>query len=155
MYEHIRPIHLIGALSPADVDCLIIRLVEVEGRRAAEPESGEATLSDVHITCPTNSVSDNGCMLIELSATGKLAGNGRVKGRFQVELHFTEGRERSVSDSGSLEVIKDLVWPPVRQALHQVAHILTSRIEMRMAPSSRPGLLERIRWWARRLAESS
>ncbi len=149
-YQHLRPIHLIGALSPADVGRLVIRLVEVEGRRVAEPEVGEVALSDVRITCPTNSVSDDGCVLIELSATGKVAGGGELKGSFQVELHFAKGRERSVSDSDSLEMIKELVWPPVRDALNRTAYMLTATAEIRMVPSPRPGLLERMRWWAAR-----
>ena len=152
MYEHIRPIHLIGALSPADIDRVVIRLVEVEGRRAAEPEAGEAALSDVRITCPTNSVSDDGRTQVEILASAKVAGGGELKGRFQVELHFAEGRERSISDSGSLEMIKDLVWPPVHQALHQAAHMLTATAEMRIGPPPRPGLLNRLRWWAARRA---
>ena len=168
MYKHIRPIHLIGALSPADVDCLIIRLVEVEGRRGPfvgrafprPPAVAEMLLEEISVSCsPWEGAGDSllpyDCPAFEIKATGKVAGGGELNGRFQVELHFVEGHTRSVSDSGSLEVIKELVWPPVHQMLHQTAHMLTSGAEMQMAPPPRPGLLERMRWWvARRELES-
>jgi len=100
MQHHVRPIHLIGALSPADVERLVIRLVEVSGRRNGQPEVGEPLVGDVALTCSAHSV-DDGAATVALSATARAAGGGELKSRFQVEVDFAEGRHRALADPRS------------------------------------------------------
>ena len=137
-WRHIRSIHLIGALSPADVERLAIRLVAVSGERTGEVEPGEPLVSNVALACSLLSAGE-GSITLQLSATARLGNLGAIESRFAVEVYFAKGRERSVDDPGSLELLGQLAWPPVSEALQQFAHVLTGTAEVRMRHPSRRG----------------
>ncbi len=152
MSEHIRPIHLIGALSPTDVERLVVRSVEIEARREGEPQSEEPVLGEMTLTTSMNSASGEGPAILDLMARARMAGEGVIKCRFQVVIHFAEGHERSLDDLGSQDVIKDLARPSVRDAVNRVAYLLSATAEIRVRIACRTGLLERLRSWAERRA---
>ncbi len=152
MHQHIVPIHLIGALSPMDIERLVIRLLGIEAQREGEPQPGEPTLQDVTLACSPNSGGEKSSPAAELVASARLAGGGDIKARFQVEVRFAEGRDRAIDDFGSLEMLKEMAWPPVRDAVRGLARMLTASSEMRMTGRPRVGLLDRVRWWAARRA---
>jgi hypothetical protein len=87
-------------------------------------------------------------------AFARCPGAAEVKCRFQVELHLAEGREASAEGEGarSVEVIRELAWPAIRDALRQVAYMLTATATVRPTPPTRHGLLDRVRQWAARRA---
>lgn len=148
MHQHIVPIHLIGALSPGDIERLVVRLLDIEAQREGEPQPGEPMLQDMTLACSPNPASEKSAPAVELTGAARLAGGGDIKARFELGLHFVEGRERSFDDSGSLEVLKEMAWPPVRDALHALGQVVTARAEVWRVAPRRPGLLDRLRWWA-------